>query len=178
MNLVGRVQAKPIDYTDGVPMAYWPKADIWPNGTVVRQREVISAVCRSMADCQDLVAYFDNQPNFCPDLPILLLIPGYPPVAVMGLGFSTAAELRDCCVEAWGVKTGADAWKRFEPNEMRERAGMARKEDVPDMVREAFNERVKRHRASPRTDPVKQWSYPNPTKRTLHSVADPESWNK
>ncbi len=175
MNLVGKVQTPLIDYTD-VPQAYWPKGDVWPNGTIFNVREKVSAVCRSMADCQDLVAWFDNQPGFCPDLPVLLLIPGYPPVAVMGLGFATAAELRDCCVEAWGVKTGADAWKRFETNEMRERMGLPRKEDVKEMTREAFHERVKRHKASPRTDPWKQWEYPNPNKRTLHSVADSQDW--
>ncbi len=178
MNLVGRVQTPLIDYTrePAVPLAYRPKATVWPNGTIVHVRDEISAVCRSMAECQDLVAWFGNEPNFCPDLPVLLMIPGYPPVAVAGLGYSTAAELRDCCVEAWGVKTGADAWKRFETGEMRERMGLARKEDVPDMVREAFANRVKRHKASPVTDPVQQFKYPNPTRRTLHKVADDQTW--
>lgn len=175
VEILGRVQTPMIDYRD-VPMAYWPKVTTWPNGQVTSAREQLSAVCRSMDDCQGLVQWFDNQPNFCPDLPVLLLIPGAPTL-VAGLSFATAAELRDCCVEAWGVKTGADAWKRFEPNEMRERMGLARKEDVPEMVREAFHERVKRHKASPRSDPPAQWQYPNPSKRTLHTVADP-AWAK
>ena len=100
------------------------------------------------------------------------MLPGNPTL-VSGLGLSTVAELRDCCVEVWGVKTSREAHKRFNNDELRERFGMARKEDVQEMVREAHWERAKRHKASPVTDPSKQFKYPNPNKRTLHKVADP-----
>ena len=78
------VQTPFIDYHD-VPMAYWPKATYDEGTRVTRPKEVISAVCRSMADCNELVKWFDSQPNFCPDLPVLLLIPGLPPQLVAGL---------------------------------------------------------------------------------------------
>lgn len=168
LELYGSVKTAPIDYRD-VPMAYWPKATYYPDGSVGQGKDRISAVCRSMADCNDLVHWFNDQPNFCPYLPVLLLIPGAPTI-ISGLGFSTAAELRDCCIEVWGVKTGGDAHKRFNGDELRERYGYARKEDVPAMVQEAFWERTQRHKASPVTDPVRQMKYPNPTNRTVFQV--------
>lgn len=173
MNIVGRVQTKPIDYRD-IPMAYWPKA-VFDHGYKVGMKETISAVCRSMADCNALVEFFDNQPNFCPDMPVLLRHPAGDKL-ISGLGFSTAAELRDCCIEVWGTYDSADGAKRFDTDAMRERFGMARKEDVPAMVAEAFAERIRRHKANSITDPVRQYDYPNPTERTLHSVADSQEW--
>lgn len=172
----GTIQTPLIDYSD-LPMAYWPKATYDEGTRTSRPKEVISAVCRSMADCNDLVHWFDNQPNFCPDLPVLLMIPGAHTL-VTGLGYATAAELRDCCIEAWGVKTGGDAWKRFNGDELRERYGYARREDVGPMVQEAFWGRVLRHKASPVTDPWKQFKYPNPTRRTLHKTPDSQAWKR
>lgn len=178
LEIYGRVQTQQINYSD-VPMAYWPSRTVIvkPDGSKYGGpvKDKVSAVCRSMADCDDLVAWFGSQPNFCPDLPVLLMIPGALTV-VSGLGFSTAAELRDCCCEVWGVKTGGDAHKRFDNDELRERFGMARKEDVPAMVQEAFRERVRKHKASPVTDPFRQMQYPNPTNRTLHKVAESQDW--
>lgn len=180
IEIYGRVQTPPIDYT-GIPQAYWPSRTIVvkPDGSKYGGpiKDKVSAVCRSMADCDDLVAWFGNQPNFCPDLPILLMIPGAITV-VSGLGYSTAAELRDCCCEVWGVKTGGDAAKRFDVNEMRERAGLPRREDVPAMVQQAFRDRVAKHKASPVTDPWRQHQYPNPTNKTLHKVADSQDWKR
>lgn len=173
MNLVGRVQTAPIRYSD-LPMAYWP-VSVFDHGRKVGMKERISAVCRSMADCNALVEFFDNQPNFCPDLPVLLLLPAGHKL-VSGLGYATAAELRDCCIEVWGTYERADAGKRFDNDELRERFGMARKEDVAAMTQEAFADRIRRHKANPITDPWKQFQYPNPTERTLHSVADDQSW--
>lgn len=170
------VKTSRINYAD-VPHAYWPNATFFPDGHKGPAKDCISAVCRSMADCNELVKFFDNQPNFCPDLPVLLLIPGNPTL-VSGMGFATVAELRDCCIEVWGVKTGSDAHKRFDGNEIREQLGMARREDVAEMTREAFFERRLRHKASPITDPVRQYQYPNPTGKTVHSVPDSQDWKE
>lgn len=177
-NVVSTVQTSFIDYHD-VPMAYWPKV-VYDYGTRTSgMKEVISAVCRSMQDCNELVKWFDSQPNFCPDLPVLLIGPAFPMgKLVMGLGYSTAAELRDCCIELWGVSTSSGAHKRFDGDEIRERLGYARREDVTAMVQEAFRDRVRRHKASPVTDPFRQMQYPNPTVRTLHKVADSQDWKK
>ena len=170
----GKVQTPPIDYS-GVPMAYWPAQTRLPNGTKSPPRDKLSAVCRSMSDCADLVHWFGNRADFCPDLPILLLIPGAPSL-IAGLSFATAAELRDCAMEVWGVKTGSDAHKRFDNDELRERHGLARREDVAALTQEAFWERNLRHKASPVTDPWKQFKYPNPTQRTLHKAPDSQAW--
>ena len=170
----GSVKTPEIDYSD-VPMAYWPTITKQPNGNVLNMRDKVSAVCRSMKDCDDLVHWFGNRPDFCPYLPILLLIPNAITV-LSGLGYSTAAELRDCAVEIWGVKTGGDAHKRFNNDDIREQLGLACKEDVAAMTQEAFWNRVKRHKASPITDPFKQFKYPNPTKRTLHKTPDSQDW--
>ena len=170
----GKVQTPQISY-EGVPMAYWPAQTRFPNGTSTVPKDKLSAVCRSMADCADLVHWFGNRADFCPDLPLLLLIPGAPTL-LAGLGFATAAELRDCAMEIWGVKTGADAYKRFNSDELRERYGYARREDVGPLTQEAFWERAKRHQASPITDPWKQWTYPNPAQRTLHKTPESQSW--
>lgn len=180
MELVAKISCKPIDYAD-VPMAFWPKRTKvkFPDGrlTLGPVRDTISAVCRSLRDCDDLVAAFGGHANFCPDLPILLIMPDGNPKLVAGLGFSTAAELRDCCVDVWGVNTGSDAHKRFNVDEMREREGLARREDVTEMTREAFHERRQRHLSSPITDPVRQYQYPNPTHKVLFpQQPDSSSW--
>ena len=170
----GSVKTALIDYRD-VPMAFWPSYNRKPNGVTSPPRDKVSAVCRSMADCSDLVHWFGNRPDFCPTLPVLLLIPGAI-TQISGLGYSTAAELRDCACEVWGVKTGGDAHKRFDNDELRERFGLARKEDVAAFTQEAFADRVRRHKASPITDPWKQFQYPNPTERTLHKAPDSQDW--
>lgn len=171
---VGTVRTPQIDYR-GVPMAYWPKVSQRYDTKLSIPRDQISAVCRSMDDCNNLVQWFDNQPNFCPDLPVLLLIPGKHKL-ISGLGFSTAAELRDCCIEVWGVYTSSDGDKRWNVDEMRERSGYARREDVPAMVQEAFWEKAKQHKASPVTDPGRQPEYPNPTGKTQFTQPESQDW--
>lgn len=175
----GSVKTPRIDYRD-VPMAFWPRAKFIAEQRISIPTEVISAVCRSMTDCNELVKWFGNEPNFCPHLAVLLLIPepaGINPVLITGLGYSTAAELRDCAIETWGMHTSSDNAKRFNTDELREQYGYARKEDVAALTQEAFRERVARHRASPITDPVRQFQYPNPTNKTLFVQPNNESWS-
>ncbi len=142
-------------------MRFW-----WP-------RPIVSAVCRNLKDCQELVKWFDDKPNFCPDQPILLMIPGVdPPVVVAGCGWATVAELRDCCLEAWTVKR--DRFKKLgevlDFDSLRERHGDIPRDKKVEAMQYAVQDRIDRHKASPRTDPWKQFHYPNPT----HKVKFPE----
>ncbi len=132
-----------------------------------------SAVCRSMAECDDLVHWFDNRPDFCPDLAVLLVIPNvWPPIAITGMGFATAAELRDCAVSVWGTKSALmeKNGTLHDWDDMRERQGELPREKVAEMAQYAFWDRVKRHKASPITDPFRQFRYPNPTNKTQFRV--------
>jgi hypothetical protein len=151
----GIVQTEEPNWT-GVPLSFVGKA---------------SAVCRSMADCEDLVHWFDNQADFCPDLPVLLMIPGAMK-QVCGLGYATAAELRDTCMDVWGVTTQRIDRRGsvFDFDDLRERAGAMRREDVAVHAQYAFDDRVKRHKASRVTDPWRQFRYRNPHNRTVFSV--------
>ncbi len=160
----GSVKTQMPDIT-GVPMAFWyPKLRI-------------SAVCRSEADCQDLVKWFDNEPNFCPYQPVLIILPNGVMKQVAGLGFATAAEMRDCCLELWGIYTSGEGEKRFNVDEMREEAGYVRREDVATAVAYAFADRIARHKASPITDPWKQFRYPNPTHKVkFGQMPSNEGW--
>ena len=163
-----------IKYGRDVPMAWWPKA-AWSSvyGRMSPSREVVSAICRSMSDCEDLPHWFRERNDLLPELPILLLIPGlYPPVVVAGLGFSTPEELRDACRETWGVKTGLiEKFSTvFDWDDIRDREGQMRREDVAEAMAYAFIDRIAKHKASPRTDPYKQFKYSNPTERKVFTV--------
>lgn len=122
-----------------------------------------SAVCRSLADCEDLVHWYGDA-DFCPFLPVLLLIPGAQPTAIVGDGYATAAELRDCAVVYWETQTNRVAsGSVLDFAALRERAGLPEKGKADELTREALWERQKRHKATPVTDPAPQSVYPNPT---------------
>ena len=132
-------------------------------------RGKVSAVCRSLKDCEDLVAWFGDG-NFCPFQPVLLLIPGNPsPIAIVGDGYATAAELRDCAVDQWEITTEriAKTGRNFDFDEARERAGLPRAEDFDTLYREAMWARIQKHKASPVTDPFRQPDYPNETNKVM-----------
>ncbi len=148
----------------GVPLAYVNK---------------VSAVCRTMAECNDLVGWFDGKPDFCPDMPVLLLIPNVDkPIAVCGMGFATAAELRDTCIEVWGSKNLKQQQKgsQFDFDDLRERAGELPREKVAEMTAYAYWDRLQRHKASPVTDPWKRMRYPNPKGRTKFVQVENKGW--
>lgn len=138
----------------------------------------ISAICRTKQQAADLVHWFGDE-DFCPYLPILLCIPGGWGL-MAGMGLATASELRDECVARWELmearllKTG----RRYDFDEARERAGLMRAEDVDAAVRESLLERIRRHRANPITDPPRKLVYPNPTGKSVHTVADPAVWQE
>lgn len=128
----------------------------------------ISALCKSLQDCEDLPKWFGDV-NFCPFKPVLLLIPGHQPTAIIAEGYATAAELRDCAVYYWETNT-AKAEKGqslIDFDVAREQAGMLERSKVDAAVREALWERAKKHKASPVTDPMRQPWYRNPTGRIV-----------
>ena len=128
----------------------------------------LSAVCRTAAECDELVNWFGS-PDFCPNLPIMVMVPGTQPTLIPGFGYATAAELRDCAVVTWHTQTEklARTGRILDFDALRERRGLMRREDVDSAVREAMRRRIAQHKAHPVTDPFRQPVYPNPTNRTL-----------
>lgn len=129
----------------------------------------LSAVCRTMEECDGLVRWFGSA-NFCPILPVMVIVPGAPaPTFIAGFGYAPAAELRDCAVVAWNnqIEQIAKTGSIFDFDARRERAGLMRRENVDPAVREAMAERIAKHKANPVTDPFRQSVYPNPTDRKV-----------
>lgn len=138
----------------------------------------VSAVCRSKDECADLVHWFGDE-DFCPFLPVFLAIPGAPQI-IAGLGLSTASELRDQAVAVWEIITNRLDKKgtTADFDELREKHGLMRREDVDAAVREAMRDRIKKHRANPITDPPRIPHYVYVNARTTHTVADPSTWRE
>ena len=148
MNLVMGRHISEIDWR-GVPAAF---------------KGYLSAVCRSEAECADLVKWFGDA-DFCPFLPVMVMVPPpRQPVLIPGHGYATAAELQDCALVAWHGKA-------LNFDERRERFGLMRREDAGVAISEAITDRIARHKASPITDPFRQPQYVMPNERTLHTVA-------
>lgn len=121
-----------------------------------------SAVCRSLKDCEDLVAWFED-PTFCPFQPVFLMIPGAYK-AIAGDGYAPAAELRDVAVTVWEQTVSGPG---FDFDVAREKAGLPERAKADQLIREALWDRAQRHKASPVTDPARQPWHPNPTGRTV-----------
>ncbi len=139
-------------------------------------RDRVSAVCRSKQECADLVHWFGDA-DFCPFMPVLIYVSGSPQM-IDGMGLAPAAELRDMAVAIWDIITErlAKTGRTFDFDSAREKAGLMRKEDVDAAMREAFRDRVRRHKANPITDPPRQPHYVRVAGKTLHTVADPKGW--
>ena len=130
----------------------------------------LSAVCRTAAECDELVNWFGS-PNFCPLLPVMVMIPGAAaPTLIPGFGYATAAELRDCAVVTWYEQTErlAKTGRMFDFDALRERRNLMRREEVDSAVREAMLRRIEQHKANLVTDPFRQPVYPNPTNRKVY----------
>ena len=136
----------------------------------------LSAVCRSAQECDELVYWFGSA-DFCPVLPILVMVPGAQPTLIPGFGYATASELRDCAVYAWFSQSDkiAKQGNILNFDALREKHGLMRREEVDAAIRTAFYERVKKHKANPITDPFRQPQYERPNKRTLFPVGSKES---
>lgn len=147
-----RRRVSPIDWT-GVPASYVGKC---------------SAVCRTAQDCEDLVRYFGS-PDFCPYLPVLLMVPGAPsPTAIAGLGYATAAELRDDAVVTWHRQSAkfAKGEPIFDFDTLREKHGLMPRDQVDNATRDAMRRRVQEHKANPVSDPPRKPKRANPLSRT------------
>ena len=139
----------------------------------------VSAVCRSQAECEDLIHWYGDA-EFCPVLPVLLMVPNHPCLVLMGVGVTTASELRDDAVALWVQKSErlAKTGSVMDFDSLREKHNLMRREDVAAASSEAFWDRIKAHRASPVTDPFRQMTYPNPTAKTVHAVAEDQDWKE
>lgn len=132
-----------------------------------------SAICRTKQECQELVKWFGDA-DFCPFPPVLIVLPSGDIIRLAGQGCAPAAELRDNAVYIWELKT-----ERLEKtgtlvdfDELREKGGLMRRENVDAAIREALWERTKMHKASPRTDPPRQFDYPRLNNRTVFPMGD------
>ena len=132
-------------------------------------RGKLSAVCRTAGDCDELARWFGS-PDFCPLLPVMVIVPGAPaPTLIPGFGYATAAELRDCAVAAWYQQTEklTSTGQLLDFDELRERRGLMRREDVDPAVREAMLRRIEQHKRNPISDPPRQPVRPNPIGRVV-----------
>ncbi len=148
----------PIDWK-GVPASYHGK---------------LSAVCRTLEDCEGLPRWFGSA-DFAPYLPVMVMVPGAnAPTLVAGLGYATAAELRDCAVAAWSKQTDklATTGSLADFDALREKHGLMRREEVDNATREAFLRRIADHKANPVTDPSRQPVYANPKNKMKFVVRE------
>ena len=84
-----------------------------------------SAVCRTAEECEELVRHFGS-PDFAPFQPVMVIAPSAAaPTLIQGMGYATAAELRDCAVVAWHNLTERAALLDFDA--ARERSGLMRR---------------------------------------------------
>lgn len=155
IELAARNYTPPINWR-GVPYKYIGKA---------------SAVCRSLADCADLVHWFGSA-NFAPFLPILVNAPGGW-TAIAGMGYADAAELQDCAVVLWNRQSEAIARTGtiLDFDALREKHGLMRREELEAAVGDAVMRKMAHHRASPVTDPFRVPRHVRVKGKTVHAVA-------
>ena len=169
--LITRKAVPQINYYD-VPKAYQPTPVFTNSGRLAGWKHRVSAVCRSLEECSELVRWFGDA-TFMPYLPVLVKAPaGW--TAITGWGYADAAELQDCAVVLWNRQTEALAANHgslFNYDELRERNGLMRSEDVAAAMADALTRKIASHKASPVTDPFRQTKYPRWRGRTVHTVA-------
>ena len=167
----------PIDYR-GVPAGLRPKIVKDKTGRVVNVIPRVSAVCRTIKECEDLV-YWYGDATFCPFAPVLLLLPGGPAL-IAGDGAAPAAELRDVAVATWNRRVVAllrHKGSLLDFDVLREKAGMVRKAEVADALADALARRIAHHRAHPITDPPRQPLYIRPNNFKNFQVPE-KSWQE
>ena len=136
----------------------------------------VSAVCRSLQECEDLIRWFGNG-DFCPAKPVLIAIPDHPQI-IDCQGYAPVDELRDLAVVIWETVTErlAEHGNIHNMDEMRWKHGYPEREKADAMIREAMYERIRKHKANPITDPFRQMIYPNPANRTLMVAPESQDW--
>ena len=121
----------------------------------------VSAVLRSLQECEDLVKMFGHE-DMRPTKPILILIPGHTDhqgrpvhILVAGEGEATAAELRDLCVTTWfrAIAKLGKTGGLVDFQALREKAGLLPREQFDSAFRDALARRIKQHKQNPVSDP-------------------------
>lgn len=133
-------------------------------------RNDVSAAVRSQRDIEDIGHAFGK--NYRPRAPIMVLGPDNRTVIlIVGDGVTEASELQDLAAEAYGKqeetirKTGNGS----DFASLREKRGLWRKEEFGTVFAEALQERIRKHKANPRTDPFRQPRMPD-TGKTVFAV--------
>lgn len=155
ITLIGpRKTMHPIDWTD-VPHVY--RFKLQKNGRWTED-PAVSAVVRTLTEAEDLVKFFGDE-NFCPFLPVLVMVPGVPPTAIIGNGDAPVAELRDLAVAVFErtiLRVMKNGGTLFNSDAIRAARGLPRRDQVEGMLQEALWERVKRHKQNRRSDPPRE----------------------
>lgn len=159
------VRPQQLIYWDGVPKGLKTK---------------FSAVCYSLTDCADLVHKFrgiDFYPAYGPYLPVLLLVPGAPQ-QIAGWGLSTIEEIRDQAVAVWELITErlAKFGTTVDFDAMREKHGLMRREEVDAAVRQAFVDRINKHKANPVTDKPREPNHVRVNGKTVFAQPQDTAW--
>jgi hypothetical protein len=123
----------------------------------------VAAAARRAKDIQEIRHMFGA--GAMPKAPIAVLGPdGNSIIMVVGDGVTEASELQDIAAEAYDRQ--AETIKRTGNGSdfagLREKHGYRRKEDFDRALREALQERIARHKASPITDPFRVPKMPAP----------------
>lgn len=145
-----------------------------PTPPVMNERHVplalhgfVSAACRSMPDCHDLIRFWGRGPNYRPQKPVVLLLPDKirdnktPTVVFIACeGIATAAEIQDLAIHYWGKSEERLAKNKgmlVDGDVMREKFGFVEKAQVETAMHEAMQRRIERFNRNRRTDPS-NWS--------------------
>lgn len=166
-----------------VPQPRLPRVDTRGLPPVLARK--VSAVCRSLEECNDLVSLFaglDFSPLEGPLYPVLLMVPGSPThQQIAGWGLCDIYELRDMAVYVWNVtveRLKKNNGQLVDFDSLREKHGLMRREDVEAAVGEAFDDVIRRQKASPITNPSRQPNYPKVRGKTVFVQPENQSWAK
>lgn len=131
----------------------------WQGPTTPRlMQKHVSAGVRGHREAAGISRMFGS-PSYKPRAPILLVGPdGRVPILLIGDGVTEAAELEDMAQEAIDRQEAqiAAGGRGMNFDELRERSGQVRRDQVDTQIREAVSTRIKHHLQNPRTDPFRQ----------------------
>ena len=83
---------------------------------------------------------------------------GHTPIVLPGFGVTEAAELQETAQEVYELheKRIRETGSAVDFNRLRANAGLPSSEDAPEMIREAFWNRIQQHKRNPVSDPPRQ----------------------
>ena len=143
---------------------------IRPNLIATPLLPYVGAIVQSDAQIADLPHEFGGRDKMPPGAVLIVASDGTQ-IIINGMGHATAAEIQDTAyfyLDRAREQAAKNGGQVFNFNERRERGGWARKEDFLSQMRDAFAERIARHKQNPRTDPApvpQRW-----TKAELHAL--------